>query len=362
MVKLIHAADFHLDSAFGALPEEKARQRRQESRETMHRLVDFANEQAVELLLLAGDLFDSDQTYCETGEELSAALGRFHGQVVIAPGNHDFYSARSAYARLVWPENVHIFRSAAIEKISFPELNCTVYGAAFTAPEETDGTVLDGFQAENDGTVHLMVLHGELGVPGSRYRPLSREKVAGSGVDYLALGHIHQYSGLQRCGDTMCAYSGCIEGRGFDELGDKGFLMGTAAPGCTQLRFVPFARRRYQIIEVDITDREPLEAVREALPEQTAQDIYRIVLTGEAEESLSCSAVQKELAENFYMLEVRDRTRVKEDIWARAEEDSLRGLFLKDLRARYEKAPEDQRAQIEMAVRFGLAAMDNRDM
>ena len=109
MVKILHAADFHLDSAFGSLPEEKARQRRRESRETVERLVDFANEQGVELLLLAGDLFDSDRLYGETGEQLCRALRRFGGQTVIAPGNHDWYTARGAYARLPWPENVHLF-------------------------------------------------------------------------------------------------------------------------------------------------------------------------------------------------------------------------------------------------------------
>ena len=60
MAKILHTADFHLDSAFTALPEEKARLRRQESRQLTDRLVDYANDHGVELLLLAGDLFDSD--------------------------------------------------------------------------------------------------------------------------------------------------------------------------------------------------------------------------------------------------------------------------------------------------------------
>ena len=108
MAKILHTADFHLDSAFTALPEEKARLRRQEARQLTDRLVDYANDHGVELLLLAGDLFDSDQLYGQTAQELARSLARFRGHAVIAPGNHDFYAASSPYARLLWPENVHI--------------------------------------------------------------------------------------------------------------------------------------------------------------------------------------------------------------------------------------------------------------
>ena len=132
MAKILHTADFHLDSAFTALPEEKARLRRQEARQLTDRLVDYANDHGVELLLLAGDLFDSDQLYGQTAQELARSLARFRGHAVIAPGNHDFYAASSPYARLLWPENVHIFREERLQRLPFPQYGCVVYGAAFT--------------------------------------------------------------------------------------------------------------------------------------------------------------------------------------------------------------------------------------
>ena len=111
MVKVLHAADFHLDSAFGALPEEKARLRRRESRGIPARLVEWANDHGAQLMLLAGDLFDSDNLYGQTAQELADALGPFHGRVFIAPGNHDFYAAHGPWGAAAWPENVHIFTS-----------------------------------------------------------------------------------------------------------------------------------------------------------------------------------------------------------------------------------------------------------
>ena len=73
-VKIVHAADFHLDSAFGALSAEQARQRRRESRELLTRLSNYVNQNGVDLVLLAGDLLDSENTYYETGEELCLSL------------------------------------------------------------------------------------------------------------------------------------------------------------------------------------------------------------------------------------------------------------------------------------------------
>lgn len=107
--------------------------RRQESRELPGRLVDWANDHGARLMLLAGDLFDSDQLYSQTAQMLAQALSRFRGTVVIAPGNHDWLSAASPYRQPIWPDNVHIFLGRGIERLALPELQCTVYGAAFTA-------------------------------------------------------------------------------------------------------------------------------------------------------------------------------------------------------------------------------------
>ena len=359
MVRILHAADFHLDSAFTSLPEEKARERRQEGRALPERLVDYANDHGVELLLLAGDLFDSDQLYAQTARELSAALGRFRGQVVIAPGNHDVYTAASPYATEPWPENVHIFRSNTMETLSFPQYGCTVYGAALTG-ESSDEVCLP-FTCPDDGAVHLGVLHGETGARESKYRPLLPDWIARTGLDYLALGHVHTCGGVSRAGATSYAYPGCPEGRGFDETGAKGFLLGTVDRGAAQLAFVPFARRRYEVLEVDVTDRDPAEAVAAALPAATERDIYRIILTGTTGAPVRTEQLSAQLAERFYHLELRDRTGMKRDLWEGCDSSSLRGLFLQKLRAQYDAADEADRRRIEQAVRFGLAAMDRTE-
>ena len=360
MVRILHAGDFHLDSAFGALTPEQARQRRAESRRMPERMVDWANDHGVQLLLLAGDLFDGDDLSGDTAKLLARALGGFQGQVVIAPGNHDPYTARSAYARTLWPDNVHIFTEDRMQTIPFPQYGCAVHGAAFTAPEEPERG-LRGFYAQPDGSARIMVLHGDMGSRESRYRPLTPEEIAATGLDYLALGHVHGCTGVLRMGSVPYAYCGCPEGRGFDELGDKGFLAGQVSPEGAELQFVPFARRRYRIMEVDVTDGDPAALVSAALPAGAEEDIYRVVLTGSPAAPVSPERVQSALSGRCCALQVRDKTTARQELWDKCGEDTLRGLFLQQLRSTCGADPQSQRL-MEQAAAFGLAAIDDREV
>ena len=361
MLRFIHAADFHLDSRFAALRPEQAAARRRESRESCFRFADYVNSRDVDVVLLAGDLFDSTSAFRETGEILREALGRIQTSVVIAPGNHDWYGPDSPYMKIDWPDHVHIFKRKR-EQFFLPQKNAVIHGGAFTGPEQTESLLYD-FVAPEDGNLHLMLLHGDAGQMESRYNPIDKKTIASTGLHYLALGHVHK-PGQLRAGRTLCAWPGCLEGRGFDELGDRGFYEGTIREGEVSLRFVPFARRRYEILEVDITGQKPLAAIQAALPEDTTEHLYRIVLRGETDaRGIEVTTLQDVLAERFYALELRDHTQVRQDIWAGAGEDTLRGLFLKELQNKMIQAEtQKERERISRAIRFGLAALDHRDL
>ena len=356
MLKIIHAADFHLDSPFSGLAPRQAALRREEQRQLLGRLAALARERGADLVLLAGDLLDSRQTYRETAQALSRALGEIPCPVFIAPGNHDCYAPESLYAALDWPENVHLFTGGAVESVSLPALGCTVHGRAFLAPRE-QADPLAGFSAPADGQLHLMVLHGQVDGRGD-YAPIARESIRASVLDYLALGHIHQCSGVQREGDTFWAYPGCPEGRGFDETGEKGVLWVEAERGRCRGELVPLAARRYRVEEVDITGAaDPARQVLAALPGAQG-DVCRVILTGEREgERLDLEKLAGELAPHFFGLTLYDRTRVARDVWERSGEDTLTGLFLGEMAGRCRAEPDDE--TLQLAVRFGLAALEH---
>ena len=354
MLKIIHGADFHLDSPFAGLAPERAAQRREEQRALLDRLSALARERQADLVLLAGDLLDSRRLFRETVQALSRSLGEIPCPVFIAPGNHDFYSPGSPWTETEWPANVHIFTSGP-ERVDLPKLGCTLYGWAFTDSHRESGP-LAGFRAEEEPErLKLAVLHGEV-EGGGHYGPIRREEIAASGLDYLALGHIHRGSGLQREGDTFWAYPGCPEGRGFDELGDKGVLYVEAEPGQVKSQFVSLAKRRYEIITADITGPAgPLAAILEALPGRTSDLICRLILTGEGP-APDLVNLEQTLAPEFYGLTLVDRTRLPRDLWARREEDTLTGLFLRTMWEKCQAEPDNQ--ALQLAARYGLAALE----
>ena len=362
-IRILHAADLHLDSAFEALPAGKAALRRSEQRMLLQRLARLAKDERVQLVLLSGDLLDSENSYYETGEELSRCLTGIGMPVFIAPGNHDYYSMRSPWARLKLPGNVHLFTENAIRGVELPTMGIRVYGAAFN--EKHSGPLLKGFTAERKpGFKNILVLHGEVGAAeDSRYDPITEDELRASNMDYAALGHIHKASGLRRAGDTWYSWPGCPEGRGFDETGEKTVNIVTLFDdgGCT-LETRSVALRHYEQLSVDVTGADALLAVHTMIPDDSVRDVYRITLTGEVDEAPDLNHLRQNLSELFFELQLRDETRTRQSLWEKAGDDTLRGLFLKKLKRQYDEAPDESaRREIEQAARWGLAALDNRE-
>ena len=246
MIKLLHAADLHLDSPFSGLSPEQAAARRKEQRELPAKLAELCRIHGCDALLLAGDVFDGESVAPETVEALLAAFAACPCPVFLAPGNHDPLSAASPYRTERWPVNVHIFASRAISPVELPEQHCRVFGAGFESAYESG--LLGGFSAPQDGWVNVMVLHGDALNPNSPYNAVTKEQIAASGLRYLALGHIHQSSGLLRAGHTAYAWPGCAMGRGFDELGEKGAYLVTLTDSDCSLEFLPLGGRSYEIL------------------------------------------------------------------------------------------------------------------
>jgi DNA repair exonuclease SbcCD nuclease subunit len=326
MVRLIHAADFHLDSPFSALTEEKAMLRRREQRALLEKLCALAEGQKADLLLLSGDLLDSGRSYAETFHQLSEVLAGIPARIFISPGKHDFYSDRAPYESNRWRANVHIFKSPQISGVFLPELSLKVWGAAFIS--DSAQPILKGFTVPDASVLNIMTLHGEVGNPNSQYNPIHEGEIAASGLDYLALGHVHTYSGLKKAGKTFFAWPGCPEGRGFDETGEKGVICAEIDKDACVLSFCPLGERRYEIRSIGLTQQESIaEAIEAMIPHNSGKDIYRLILRGSRKEQPDIAALEEQFQDRFFQLEIKDRTDLRADLWAQAGEDSLRDCF-----------------------------------
>ena len=129
-----------------------------------------------------------------------------------------------------------------------------------------------------------------------------------------------------------------------------------------ELRTVSIAKRRYEVVKLDMAGEDPLLAIPSRLPDDTVGDVYRIVLTGETDAPPDLRRLYENLSDMFFELQLRDETRLRRSVWDSAGEDTLRGLFLSRLRERFENAhSEEERIRVEQAARWGLAALDNAE-
>ena len=357
-IKILHAADFHLDSPFDSMPEDKAILRRAEQRELLSKIAQTAETENVDLILLAGDLFDSAISYFETKEAFERFFASIRTKVFIAPGNHDYYSHRSPYAFMNLPENVHVFTSPIISSVTLPELGCRIWGAGFNS--QLSNPLLTGFSADTSELVEIMVMHGDM--LGGPYNAVTESEIAQSGLDYLALGHVHTFSGIKKAGNTAYAYPGCPEGRGFDETGEKGLIVGTVSKLSTDLRFKSLGSRQYNTIDVCLDGfEEASDAIASQIPENAGRDILKITLCGEYAGGIDTESLVSMFEDNFFHLTIKDNSYPPRNIWEDRGTDTLKGLFLRRLYDKYKLADDDEQAKILLAVKYGLAALENRE-
>lgn len=348
-MKILHSADLHLDSPFAGLTEAQARRLRQAQLALPGKLAALCKAENCDLVLLAGDLFDGTHTR-ESLDELRSALEEVAVPVFISPGNHDFCAIDSPYLTEKWPGNVHIFTRPVLESVVLPDLDCRIYGGGYRSMD--CDPLLEGFRAEGDEQYHIGILHGDAVRTGSPYCPITAEQVRQSGLDYLALGHIHK-TGSFRAGRTLCAWPGCPMGRGFDELDARGALTVTLDGGA-EAAFVELDTPRFYELSA------APDALDALLPAVGSDHFYRVTLTGEAE-AVDLKALSSRFS-RFPNLEFRDRTVPPMDLWGRAGEDSLEGVYFRLLKEALDAADEDAKETVTLAARISRQILDGQEV
>jgi DNA repair exonuclease SbcCD nuclease subunit len=194
-LRALHTADVHLDSdGYGTADEQAAHLER--GRRVFRRIVDRALSDQVDLVLIAGDLFDHNRVPDETVAFVRAELARLHQPVVILPGNHDVLRANAIYDRhgfTAGASHVHVIRRPDGETIEFPDLDVLVWGRAMEEHEPAFQP-LAHIPGRDDRRWCLAMGHGffyaERQRP-ERSSPIFTDEVRDTGWDYVALGHHH---------------------------------------------------------------------------------------------------------------------------------------------------------------------------
>ena len=354
MIKILHSADWHLDSPLQGRTAAQTSLLRQSLLEIPGKVAAICKEEQCDLMLLSGDLFDGAYTK-DSYLALFHALESVKIPVFITPGNHDFSAADSPWLAEQWPENVHIFTRPVMESVSLPDLNCRVYGAGFTGID-CHG-LLENFHADQAEPWAIGILHGDPTQTNSPYCPITSQQIRASGLHYLALGHIHKGGSIQE-GKTLCAWPGCPMGRGYDEDGDKGLLIVTVDEE-TSCRFIPLGGPKFYDLECPV-ENSAEEALEKLLPPVGNRDFYRITFTGNSPAINIASLIEQ--FSRFPNLELRDRTLPPVDIWRAVGEDSFEGMYFQLLQDALNGQDEENQRIIELAARISRQILDGQEV
>ncbi|MFT5048672.1 MAG: exonuclease SbcD [Chlamydiales bacterium] len=268
--RFLHLADLHLETHFGGRPATRARLR-SATIEAFGRAVDYAIQEKLHALLVAGDLFDDPLLSLPTEIEIVRAVERLTAAgvwVLYACGNHDPGGAGKRAPGLdlgresVSRGRVHVFRSSRPEPVRVLDRDGVEVGVVVGAGHETDHEARNLAQAfprlDTDlpvvGLLHTQVESARAAEEHDRYAPSTAQDFVHPGYAYWAIGHVHIRQ--QAIPDMPVWYCGNLQGRNARERGPKGGLLVEArAGGSATPTFVPFAPVRWERIEVEGLER-----------------------------------------------------------------------------------------------------------
>ena len=331
-MKIIHCSDLHLDSKMNSnLNKEKQKERRNEILITLQKMVQYAKEVGVKIILIAGDLFDKNKISVKAKNIVKdAIINTPEIDFLYLKGNHDeadFWDDDTEK-----PQNLKLFNKDSWKTYSYDNIKIT--GIEFGEKSDFDiynSLILD----KND--INIVCLHGQESKYDGKDKAeiINIQSLKNKNIDYLSLGHIHKYKEQKLDSRGVYCYSGCLEGRGFDECGEKGFVLLDIEDGKINREFIPFAERTLHEINVDITKTnttsEAMERVESLIKDIPSNDLVKIVLTGKVElESERDTNYMLKMYENrFYFIKIYDETEALIDYEKYEKDASLKGEFIR---------------------------------
>ena len=399
MVKLIHTADLHLDSAFRSrFTKEEAENRRQKQLMAWKELLSFAVEKKVQGILIAGDLFDSPVVSHGTMDFFLSTISE-HPEISFfyLRGNHDTENTFCYQENL--PKNLFLFSEkgkkyrlndrlllAGVEygtkDISFGENEGATQGAGQAAEQgvgqenahgaealsksESESEEESKFLKLKEEDCNILLLHGALyqGTPkGDSFQGeegIFLKNLEKLPLSYIALGHIHKGGEGRLNNGALWAYPGCLQGRGFDEEGERGFLYLKVEEEKKEIHkeFIPIKQGEFRILEIELLEDEGTLACLKKIEVEmekagiAKEDSLRIILKGKKglEQERNLRYLQLQLQDSVFFLEIRDECELS---WNREEamkEKSLKGEFLRVLAAADNLSKEEQEEIIALGM------------
>ena len=213
--------------------------------------------------------------------------------------------------------------------------------------------------------MNLVVLHGQ----ESQYDAKDKTEIINiralqnKYIDYPALGHLHEYKYQKLDNRGSYCYCGCLEGRGFDECGEKGFVLLDIQENKVVPSFIPFAKRRLYELLIDISDCHTTGEIAGKIDGRVTEvdegSLVKLVLTGEIEmdTDVDFAYILKRYQQQFYFVKVKDKTRLAVNYEDYRLDQSLKGEFIRLLENA--NLPQDEK---DAVILTGIRALSGEEI
>lgn len=351
-MKFVHIADMHFDMPFTVLAKNGlAEERRLDQRNAFGKMINYIKENQIEFLFIAGDLYENEYVRKSTIEYINRCFKEIpNTQIYITPGNHDPYLNNSYYNQYEWNENVHIFTK--LEKIAIRNVN--IYGYGFT---DFYSSKVELPLSLDNSKINILIMHADLD-GGTRefgeYNPILQSELKNTEFDYIALGHVHK-NNFNENGKII--YPGSMIAGGFDELGKHGMVVGNINEETKEimLNLIELDNKEFSEQELDISNIHSKEELIEKI--NTVQidgdKYYKIILVGNRNMEINPNDLMKHV-HSQNIIKIKDKTRVEYELEKIAKEQSLKGIFVKEL---LKQMNENNKEQILESIYMGLELM-----
>jgi DNA repair exonuclease SbcCD nuclease subunit len=354
MLRLLHTADVHLGARHDDLGEAAAAQRERQFA-AFKATVDLAISEKVDILLIAGDLFDSNTQPRRSVDRVAGELRRLVAariRTVIIPGTHDCYDRASIYraydlAALAGSEagdDLVTVLTPAVPSIHLSACDATVQATIFPTKRASYSPLRDIRIAEESAAGwNIGMVHGSISIPDRTDRDevvVTKEEIAATGLDYLALGHWHSAQ-QGRAGTTAYAYSGAPEPVAVNQDGAGKVLLVELdeAGGTKKVKITErtVGKTRFDKLDLDVATVGSQADLLTALSARADPDlVFDVRLTGVRPDELDLDAneIEDQLKGSFLRVRVRDVAMAALTDGALPSPDTISGAFIRNVEAR----------------------------
>ena len=360
-MKFVHIADMHFDSPFVNLSEKDIMGdlRRLEQRKVFKKIIEYIKENNIKYFFISGDLYEHKYIKQSTIDYINKLFEEIpETNIYIAPGNHDPYTKNSYYNKYNWSKNVKIF-GPKVEKIETQDAN--IYGYGFDDFYCSDSGV-ENIEIEQTEKPNILIIHGNIDgstIEDMQYNSMSKKMLQEKGFDYVALGHIHKkdYNTEE---NQKIVYPGSTISLGFDELGEHGMIVGDLEKNKLETQFIKLDDKQFTKRELNVDNIYSKEELIEKINELEIEEnnYVEIILIGNRNFEINKYDLIKYILNNN-IIKIKDNTKIAYDLEKLENENTLKGLFIKEMNKKLKNAETaEEKEIIEKSIEIGLASLE----